>query len=298
MRSNEDFPEVDDDKGDILAVMEKNNQQVTSERERNHPMEEKQLEFMILNRKIQRRNVVIKNLRRNVVEEVMVGKRGDADEIRAKNLESNQEEEDQIITLQDDYASLLLAMKNSEEKLSFEHAKLELATKRQKDSQIEADTHLNIKIEIIKDIEHEKQRLESMLRTKDQFTDKLSKELESSVKEVTDLTAKDGEKSKLINTLKAEIETLIKNLREEKLEKKTAAKVLEEAEGTISECTIYVYVNICTYIYICIYIYIYIYICIYTYKGYCNTLQVCLNEYIHIYIHTHIHVYLNENVHI
>lgn len=262
MRSNEDLPEVDDDKGDILAVMEenrqnlqlkkaqmsllhykdfkvekeKNNQQVTSERERNHPMEEKQLEFIILNRKIQRRDVVIKNLRRNVVEEMMVGKRGDADEIRAKILESNQEEEDQIITLQDDYASLLLAMKNSEEKLSFEHAKLQFAMKRQKDFQIEADTHLNMKIEIIKDIEHEKQRLESILRTKDQFTDKLSNELENSVKEVTDLTAKDGEKSKLINTLKAEIESLIKILREEKLERKTAAKALEEAEGTTSEC--------------------------------------------------------------
>jgi hypothetical protein len=115
-------PETEDDRNsttDILSAMEENRQklQIKSaqmsltaykdfrvekertnkldilEKEKNSTVVDTELEFVILNRMIKRRDEVIKNLRKNVVEEVILGKQGEHEEKRAKAIKSNQEEQ-------------------------------------------------------------------------------------------------------------------------------------------------------------------------------------------------------------
>ena len=114
-------PEVDDDRHhpmDIFAEMEdkrqklqiksaqmslsaykefriekdKNNLNTILEKERNSPLEQAQLEHISLSKKIQRRDIIIRNLRRNVAEDNVLARQGETDEIISRALESNQEE--------------------------------------------------------------------------------------------------------------------------------------------------------------------------------------------------------------
>ena len=71
---------------------DRNNQNIIMEKEKNLPLEQAQLEFVILNRKILRRDMIIRNLRRNVAEENVLARQGENDEIVNRTMESNQEE--------------------------------------------------------------------------------------------------------------------------------------------------------------------------------------------------------------
>lgn len=69
---------------DLKIEREKNIQLFFEEKEKDSIFEETKLEFEILNKKIERRDAVIKNLKMNIVANRILGKHGDDVELRVK----------------------------------------------------------------------------------------------------------------------------------------------------------------------------------------------------------------------
>ena len=79
---------------------DKNNQNFILEKEKNIHLEQAQMEHISLCKKIQRRDIIINKLRRNVAEENVLSRQGENEEILSRAHESNQEEKVVMIQLQ------------------------------------------------------------------------------------------------------------------------------------------------------------------------------------------------------
>ena len=205
------------------------------ENEKADPLQQARIEIDLLNKKLQRRDEIIRALRRSVLEDVVLSKQGDIEDLLARMSESFQVEEEKILRLTDECLSLQMAVTFLEEEATDFQQRLEAALQREKQLLLEANNQEIILIDKIKEMDRDKHQLQTIVASKEEAVERLSVELEKVVSEMKEINKGADDKGGLINSLKRENEMLNKQLLEERRERKAAVASLEDAENAATE---------------------------------------------------------------